>query len=171
MHDLRVIVTGGTFDKVYDPIAETLTFEDTHVIEMLKRGRVNFSYIIEMLMLIDSLYMTLDDRQTIRKRCTESIENRILLTHGTGTLVETAEVLGKSIEDKTIVIVGAMIPYTVKYSDALFNFGLGIGAAMSLPPGVYVGMNGLAIPWHNVIKNTETGVFEAKWGSEFLPER
>ena len=111
-------------------------------------------------MLKDSLYMTDEDRQLILRKCQSCLEDRLLVTHGTGTMVETAAVLGKNLKRKTAVLTGAMIPYSIKNSDAMFNFAFGYGAALALPAGVYVAMNGRIFHWNNVQKNTEVGYFE-----------
>ncbi len=162
MNDLRILVTGGTFDKVYDPLTEQLAFTDTHVDEILKNGRVTRKIIVKRLMLKDSLYMTDIDRIVVSESCRKSLEDRILITHGTGTMVKTAETIaqGVDVENKTIVIMGAMVPYSVSFSDAVFNFGFGTAAALCLPYGVYISMNARVFHWDNVKKNTEKGLFE-----------
>ncbi|MBI3033585.1 asparaginase [Candidatus Woesearchaeota archaeon] len=160
MNELRILVTGGTFDKVYDPIAEILTFANTHVDEMFRLGRATIDFAIEQLMLKDSLYMTDSDRESILERCRNTLENRILVTHGTGTMVETATVLGNGKVGKTIVLTGAMVPYSFSGSDALYNLAFATCAAVSFPCGVYIAMNARIFNWDNVKKNTETGLFE-----------
>ena len=157
---VRILVTGGTFDKVYDPINEKLDFTETHIPEILKQGRNRTEVELETLMLKDSLYMTDADRQHILEKCQSSLEDNILITHGTGTIVETAKVLGQNLEGKTVVLTGAMMPYSVNNSDALFNFAYAFGAVQSLPNGVYIAMNGRIFYDGNVIKNTEIGEFE-----------
>ena len=160
---VRIYITGGTFDKVYDPIREKLDFTETHVPEILRIGRNKNKVELETLMLKDSLYMTDADRQYILEKCRSCLEDRILITHGTGTMIETARVLGendKSLEDKTIVLLGAMVPYSVSDSDAIFNFAFAYGALQSLSNGVYINMNGKILCWNNVKKNPETGEFE-----------
>ena len=157
---VRILITGGTFDKVYHPILEQLVFDETRVPEILKLGRVKAKTAIEQLMLKDSLYMTDDDRQLILERCQGSLENRIVITHGTGTIVETAKVLGQNLEGKTAVLTGAMVPYSVSNSDAVFNFGGAFYAAFALPSGVYIAMNGKIFNWDNVRKNPATREFE-----------
>ncbi len=157
---LRILVTGGTFDKVYHPTLEQMTFEHSHVPEMIAQGKVTAQVAIEQLMLKDSLYMTDDDRQLILQKCRSSLEGRILVTHGTGTMVETAQLLGRNITEKTVVLTGAMVPYCVSGSDALFNFAGAFYAASLLPSGVYVAMNGEVVSWDNVRKNTDKSYFE-----------
>ncbi len=157
---VRIYVTGGTFDKEYNELNGTLFFKDTHVREMLRLGRCNLDLEIRTLMMIDSTEMTDIDRESIRKNCAECDTDQIVITHGTDTLAETAAVLGRTIEDKTIVLVGAMVPYTFGSSDGLFNLGSALAFAQSLPHGVYVAMNGRYFAWDNVRKNRSSGIFE-----------
>jgi L-asparaginase len=158
---LRVFVTGGTFDKTYDEIHGRLSFGDTHVPEMLTLGRSRVELTVETLMMIDSLEMTDIDRERIVARCAECLERRIVVTHGTDTMVETARAVAESIGDKTIVLTGAMIPYAFGSSDGLFNLGSALSFAQVLPPGVYIAMNGQCFPWDRVRKNTQSGTFES----------
>jgi L-asparaginase len=157
---IRVLITGGTFDKEYDELHGVLYFKDTHLPEMLRLGRCRVPVEVETVMLVDSLHMTDDDRRRIALRCRNSPETCIVITHGTDTMVETAAVLAAAAPDKTIVLTGAMVPYAFGSSDGLFNLGSAISYVQSLPPGVYVAMNGTHFDWHNVRKNRETGVFE-----------
>lgn len=157
---LKIFITGGTFDKEYNYITGQLYFKDTHLNEMLKLGRSNLDVDVRTLMMEDSLSLTEEDRQIILHNCRKTPEDRIVITHGTDTMVETAKVLAKGIEDKTIVITGAMIPYTFGSSDGLFNLGSAVAFAQSKPHGVYVAMNGLCFDWDNVRKNKKTGFFE-----------
>jgi len=158
---LRVFVTGGTFDKTYDEIHGRLSFGDTHVPEMLTLGRSRVELTVETLMMIDSLEMTDIERERIVARCAECLERRIVVTHGTDTMVETARAVAESISDKTIVLTGAMIPYAFGSSDGLFNLGSALSFAQVLPPGVYIAMNGQCFLWDRVRKNTQTGTFES----------
>ena len=157
---LRIFVTGGTFDKEYDEIHGRLFFKDTHVHEMLRLGRSRVEVAITPLMMIDSLEMKMDDRTRIRDACRVCKEERIVITHGTDTIVETAGVLAAGLEGKTAVLTGAMIPYAFGSSDGLFNLGSALSFAQVLPPGVYIAMNGMVFPHDRVQKNTLTGVFE-----------
>jgi L-asparaginase len=159
---LRVLVTGGTFDKTYDEIRGRLSFGDTHVPEMLRLGRSRVALAVETLMMIDSLEMTDDDRARVVKRCAECSEREIVVTHGTDTMVETAGALAAGISGKTVVLTGAMIPYAFGSSDGLFNLGSALSFAQVLPPGIYIAMNGQCFPWDRVRKNRETGVFESR---------
>lgn len=159
---LRVLVTGGTFDKTYDEIHGRLSFGETHVLEMLRLGRSRVDLTVETLMMIDSLDMTDDDRARIVKRCVECSEREIVITHGTDTMVDTARALAEGVTDKTVVLTGAMIPYAFGSSDGLFNLGSALSFAQVLPPGIYIAMNGQCFPWDHVRKNTATGVFESQ---------
>jgi L-asparaginase len=157
---IRIFVTGGTFDKEYNELNGELYFKDSHLPEMLKLGRSNLDLQVRTLMMIDSLHMTDDDRQIILQHCRNVPESRVVITHGTDTMVETAAVLARGIAGKTVVLTGAMIPYKFGSSDGLFNLGSALAFAQSLPPGVYVAMNGRYFPWNRVRKNRKTGVFE-----------
>ncbi len=157
---IRMFVTGGTFDKEYNELDGELYFKDTHLPEMLKLGRCKVDVEVRTLMLIDSLEMTDADRGIILEQCRKAKETRIVITHGTDTMEETARVLGKSITEKTVVLTGAMVPYKFGSSDGLFNLGSALAFAQTLPPGVYIAMNGRYFTWDNVKKNRESGVFE-----------
>ena len=157
---IRILITGGTFDKEYDMINGKLDFEETHVPEMLKLGRCTVETDIRTLMMIDSLEMTNTDRELILHNCKTVPEDKILLTHGTDTMSVTAEYLAKANLPKTIVITGAMIPYKFGSSDGFFNLGAAMAFLQTLPHGVYVAMNGRYFSWDNVRKNEKTGFFE-----------
>ena len=158
---IAILVTGGTFDKQYNELAGTLTFKETHVPEMLRLGRCRVDVAVRQLMMIDSLEMTDADRHSIADACLASAESRIVVTHGTDTMVDTARTLAKVMEGKTIVLTGAMVPYAFGSSDGLFNLGSALSFAQALPAGVYIAMNGRAFRWDDVRKNRETGVFES----------
>jgi L-asparaginase len=158
---IRILVTGGTFDKEYNELTGRLFFEDTHVPEMLRLGRCLLDVKVRTLMMIDSLEMTDDDRRIIAEHCAGAPESRIVITHGTDTMVETAAHLGRAASGKTIVLTGAMVPYKFGSSDGLFNLGSALGFVQTLPPGVYIAMNGRCFAWDHVRKNPERGVFEA----------
>ncbi|NUP96573.1 MAG: asparaginase [Planctomycetaceae bacterium] len=157
---LRVLVTGGTFDKNYNELEGRLHFRETHVPEMLELGRARLDVTVETLMLIDSLEMTDEHRAQVLEACRRAPENHIVVTHGTDTMELTARTLGAANLPKTIVITGAMVPYTFGSSDGLFNLGSALAFAQSLPPGTYVAMNGRVLTWEHVRKNRATGVFE-----------
>ncbi len=132
-----------------------LFFKDTHVPEMLRLGRSPVETTVRTLMMIDSLEMTDTDRQSIVQHCQSCRESRIVITHGTDTKVETAAALAAAVEGKTIVLTGAMVPYAFGSSDGLFNLGSALSFAQVLPAGVYVAVNGTALPWDDVRKNRE----------------
>jgi len=160
---VRILVTGGTFDKEYNELTGQLFFRKTHVPEMLGRGRSRVDVEIERILMMDSLDMTDADRAHIIERCRSAGERQIVITHGTDTMVETARALAEaSIEGKTIVLTGAMIPYVFGSSDGLFNLGSALSFVQVLPPAVYVAMNGQYFRWDGVRKNRDTGYFEAK---------
>jgi L-asparaginase len=158
---IRIFVTGGTFDKEYDEINGRLFFKDSHVTEMLRLGRSAVEVEARTLMMIDSLEMSDEDRALILHACQTCPDDRIVITHGTDTMSVTAGVLGRSGAGakKTIVLTGAMIPYKFGSSDGLFNLGASLAFAQSLPPGVYVAMNGRVFNWDNVMKDKRTGEF------------
>jgi L-asparaginase len=157
---IRIIVTGGTFDKKYDEIEGALTFKDTQLPKILRQVRVTVPVAFETNQLIDSLYMTAEHRQSILAACRAAPESQIIITHGTDTVVETAQLLGQAALDKAIVLTGAMVPYSVFGSDALFNLGTAVGAVQLLPVGVYIAINGRIFNWDNVQKDRQRGVFE-----------
>jgi L-asparaginase len=157
---IRIFITGGTFDKEYNELDGKLFFKDTHLPEMLKLGRCKVPVEIRALMLVDSLEMTDADRQIIVEQCRKSREDRIVITHGTDTMEETAKMLGQAGLEKTIVLTGAMVPYKFGSSDGLFNLGSALAFAQTLSRGVYVVMNGRCFLWDNVKKNKKTGEFE-----------
>jgi L-asparaginase len=159
---IRIFVTGGTFDKTYDEIRGALAFADTHLGEMLRLGRSRVDVAVSTLMMVDSLDMTDADRDLIVRNCVQCPESRIVITHGTDTMVETAHALSAGVQEKTVVLTGAMIPYAFGSSDGLFNLGSALSFAQMLPSGVYIAMNGQHFPWDKVRKNRETGVFEAR---------
>jgi L-asparaginase len=158
---IRILVTGGTFDKEYDELTGRLFFKDTHVEEMLRRGRCRVEVAVETVMMIDSLELDDRGRSDIVRRCRESAESCIVITHGTDTMVETARALAAaSLTTKTIVLTGAMVPYAFGSSDGLFNLGSALSFVQVLAHGVYVAMNGQHFSWDDVRKNRESGVFE-----------
>ena len=157
---IKIFVTGGTFDKEYDEIKGILFFNKTHISEVLKKGHCKLKVDITTLTMKDSIDMTDEDRKITLENCKKTKEDRILITHGTDTMVETAKVLANSIKDKTIVLTGAMIPYKFGSSDGLFNLGSSLAFVQTLPHGVYISMNGKYFNWDNVRKNKQRGEFE-----------
>jgi L-asparaginase len=159
---LRLITTGGTFDKRYDPIKGALGFADSHLDTIVTQARMLGPVATEVLMLIDSLDMNDSHRQQILAACKAADEIQMVIVHGTDTMVETAAVLGAAQLGKTIVLTGAMVPFEVAASDALFNLGYAVAAARLAPPGVYVAMNAQLFAWDRVQKNRVLGRFEAR---------
>ena len=159
---IRVLVTGGTFDKEYDELTGRLFFKDTHVAEMLQRGRCRVDVVIETIMMIDSLDLDDEGRASIVEHCRRAPESRLVVTHGTDTMVDTARAVAQAeLTGKTVVLTGAMVPYAFGSSDGLFNLGSALSFVQVLPAGVWVAMNGQHFPWDAVQKNRVTGVFEA----------
>ena len=158
---LHILVTGATIDKVYHPTEGKLGFQRTNVLEMLSQSRVPCSPDdVETVLLKDSLEMCDADRATLAAACLRAPQERLLITHGTDTMVETAAYLASAVPGRTIVLTGAMVPFSVSHSDALFNFGFALAAVSLLPAGVYIAMNGSVFPWNRVRKNREAGCFE-----------
>ncbi len=161
IEQIRLLVTGGTIDKSYCPVEGSLSFSRTHVLSMLKQARVVLpEEQVQTLLLKDSLDLTDEDREVICQAAATAAETKLIVTHGTDTMVLTATRLAARALTKTIVLVGAMVPYTFSNSDGLFNLGLAFGAVQLLPTGVYIAMNGRIFPWDSVRKNCTQGVFE-----------
>jgi len=157
---IRILITGGTIDKEYDPLSGELIFSKSHLSNMLNQVRCKIRFVLEEVMLKDSLQMTTEDREEVLKKCVSCEENKIIVTHGTDTMVETARVLGTHVKGKTVVLIGAMIPYAFGASDALFNLGCAFSAVQALQQGVYITMNGKIFHWDNIRKNKQSGEFE-----------
>ena len=158
---IRILITGGTFDKDYDELTGRLFFRDTHLPEMLRRGRCLLDVAAETVMMIDSLELDDQGRQRIVSRARDCDETAVVITHGTDTMVQTARALaGAGLDRKTVVLTGAMVPYAFGSSDGLFNLGSALSFVQVLPPGVYIAMNGQHFPWDRVRKNTADGCFE-----------
>jgi L-asparaginase len=161
MTTIRILVTGGTFDKEYDELTGRLFFRDTHLPDMLRRGRCRLDVAVETVTMIDSLELDDEGRGRIVERARASEETAIVVTHGTDTMVQTGQVLAAArLTHKTIVLTGAMVPYAFGSSDGLFNLGSALSFVQVLPPGVYVAMNGQHFPWNGVRKNVVSGYFE-----------
>ncbi|MBE3072972.1 MAG: asparaginase [Acidobacteria bacterium] len=157
---IRLLVTGGTFDKEYDEITARLVFKDSHVADMLELGRCHLDVIVSIVMMIDSLDMVEADREALARSCGTYPEPQIVITHGTDTMVDTAAFLATRVTGKTIVLTGAMVPFAFGSSDGMFNLGSALSFVQVLPPGVYIAMNGRYFPWNRVRKNREAGAFE-----------
>jgi len=156
---IRVITVGGTIDKVYFDAKSEFQVGEPQVKEVFDMANVTFKYNLVALIAKDSLEMTDDDRQIVHDYISNCEEKMILVTHGTDTMVDTARYLA-DVEDKTIVLTGAMQPARMKSSDAVFNIGTAVGALQCLPSGAYVAMNGNIFKPENVRKNVTAGKFE-----------
>ncbi|HEY5441976.1 MAG TPA: asparaginase domain-containing protein [Candidatus Saccharimonadales bacterium] len=159
---IKLLITGGTIDARYNYLKATVDYDKTHLKDMLDQGRSRVDIDIEQLTLVDSDKITDEQRQQILEKCNNAEADKIIITHGTDTMVETARFLGENIQDKTIVLVGSMIPYAFKGSDALFNLGAGVTAVQILDKGVFITMNGKVFNWDEVKKNFEIGEFQEK---------
>lgn len=159
---IKLLITGGTIDKQYDKLNGKLIFTQSGIGDMLTQGRTRLELSLETVMLKDSLDLDDNDRQKILASCLACDESRIVITHGTDTMVETSQVLAAGIKDKTIVLLGAMVPYQFKNSDALFNLGCAIAAVQTLGNGVYITMNGKVFNYDEVLKNKELGEFQSR---------
>ena len=161
---IRIIITGGTFDKGYDEIRGELTFKKTHLPEILETVRLTVPVELEINQLVDSLQMSDQQRVEVADSCVAAPESRIIITHGTDTMTDTARVLGERGIPKTIILTGAMVPYAFTGSDAVFNLGCAVAAVQTLPHGVYIAMNGRIFPWDDVRKDFARGVFAPRSG-------
>lgn len=157
---IKLIITGGTIDKRYNELNGELYFPETHLPAMLQQSRCKLEIELQLLMLKDSLDMNEADREKLRQACSATDAKQVIITHGTDTMVESARYLAKTITDKTIVIVGAMVPYMIAQSDALFNLGCAVTAVQLLPTGIYITMNGKVFEWDKVIKDRQAGEFK-----------
>tara|TARA_B100001250_G_scaffold399082_1_gene408076 strand:- start:437 stop:925 length:489 start_codon:yes stop_codon:yes gene_type:complete len=162
MEYIKIFATGGTFDKEYNEISGELFFKNTQLYNLLELGRCKLETKIEPLMLVDSLKMNNSERNYIAEKCKTEITDRIVITHGTDTMVQTAQCIAELNLDKTIILTGAMIPITFGSSDGLFNLGSALSFVQILDNGVYLTMNGHYFKWDEVKKNKKIGVFENK---------
>ena len=160
MKYIKIFATGGTFDKEYNEITGELFFHKTHIYDLLKLGRSQLNVKIETLMMIDSLEMTNNNRELIVKKCKQEKTDKIIITHGTDTMVQTAKLIADNIKKKTILLTGAMIPIQFGSSDGLFNLGSALSFIQVINPGVYITMNGRYFNYNNVYKNKKLGIFE-----------
>ncbi len=157
---IKIFTTGGTFDKIYFDALSKFSFGETIVGELLVEANVGFGYDVVTLMQKDSLDIDDADRQLIRDSITAVNNQQILITHGTDTMVDTANSLF-DIDGKTIVLFGVMQPARMRYSDAMYNLGVASAAVQFLPPGVHIAMNGQLFDPRKVHKNRAQGRFEA----------
>ncbi|MFT4763676.1 MAG: L-asparaginase [Oleispira sp.] len=159
---MKILITGGTLDKQYNPLNGALIFNQTSVAEMLRQSRNTLKIDLDTLMLKDSLEMNDEDRQRISQACNDCDDKHIIVTHGTDTMVESAHAIATQLTpNKTVVLLGAMVPYQFKGSDALFNLGCAIAAVQLLPAGIYITMNGKVFDYREVQKNRALGEFVA----------
>ena len=158
---VAILTTGGTFDKVYFDANSEYSIGDPCITSILDEGNVNSDYRIQSILKKDSLDITSKERQIIKNSVQECAEERIIIIHGTDTMVETAKSL-EDIKDKTIVLTGAMQPARFKKTDAIFNSGFALAAAQILEYGVYITMNGMVFHSDNVKKNIDLEKFETK---------
>ncbi len=156
---IAVFATGGTFDKEYNKISGELYLKKTHIREMLTMGRCRLPVRIQVVMMKDSLHMTEDDRRQILDACLSCPESRIVITHGTDSMEDTARFLADRIPGKTVVLTGAMIPYRFGSSDGLFNLGSALSFVQALPAGVFIAMNGRFFKPYMVRKDRKRGLF------------
>jgi len=158
---MKILITGGTLDKQYNPLNGELIFNQSSITQMLNQSRSTVEVSTEVLMLKDSLDMIDTDRQRLSEACNASDEKQIIITHGTDTMVDSAQVIAADLDiNKTVVLLGAMVPYQFKGSDALFNLGCAMSAVQVLPAGVYITMNGQVFNYREVKKNRTIGEFE-----------
>jgi len=157
---IRIIITGGTIDKEYDPKKQEFVLKNTHIKQMLREGHDLTTAKITKLMLKDSKNMIEKDYNKILIECKNTREKQVVITHGTDNMHKTAQLLGKNIKNKTIILTGALRPGTLEETDALFNLGGAIIAVQALPVGVYVAISGKIFEWHNVRKNKKHARFE-----------
>ena len=160
MKYIKIFATGGTFDKEFNEISGELYFNETHIYDLLKLGRSQLDVKIETLMMIDSLKMAKEDRKFIINKCQKEKTDKIIIMHGTDTMVDTAQLIAATIEDKTIILTGAMIPIKFGSSDGLFNLGSALSFIQVINPGIYITMNGRYFKYDNVYKNKKLGIFE-----------
>ena len=160
---IQILITGGTFDKSYNHISGDLFFERTHIPEMLERSKCRLNVDVKTLMMIDSLEMTKKDIENIIDECKKTKSSRIVITHGTDTMVNTAKKIAEKIKNKTIVLTGAMIPYAFgSSSDGFFNLGSALSFVQTLKNGIYIAINGQYFDYDKVEKNKLKGYFEKK---------
>jgi L-asparaginase len=156
-----ILTTGGTFDKIYFDANSEYSIGEPCISSILDEGNVMSDYRVQSILKKDSLDITHSEREIIKKSVIECEEERIIITHGTDTMVETAKFL-EDIKEKTIVLTGAMQPARFKKTDAIFNSGFAFAAALSLENGVYIAMSGQIFNSNNVRKNIDLGKFECK---------
>lgn len=159
--EIKIMITGGTIDNLeYAAEKNAPKKQQSLIPQLLKQSRLNSDYNVEKILFKDSKFITDNDRESILKKCRNCKEDKIVITHGTMTMPQTAKFIGKFNLKKTIVLVGSAIPANKGKSDALFNLGFALAAVQLLSHGVYVAMNGRIFQSNNVSKNLRTGYFE-----------
>jgi L-asparaginase len=158
---IAILTTGGTFDKVYFDANSEYSIGEPCISSILDEGNVTSDYRVKSILKKDSLDITQDEREIIKEAVLECDEDRIIITHGTDTMVETAKFL-EDIKEKTIVLTGAMQPARFRKTDAIFNSGFAYSAALTLENGIYIAMSGQIFNSNNVKKNIDLGKFETK---------
>jgi len=159
--NIAILTTGGTFDKIYFDANSEYSIGEPCISSILDEGNVTSEFRIKSILKKDSLDINQKERELIKKSVIECEEEKIIIIHGTDTMVETAKFL-EDINDKTIVLTGSMQPARFKKTDAIFNSGFAFAAALSLENGVYIAMNGKIFNSNNVRKNIDLGRFEGK---------
>ena len=160
MMHIKIFTTGGTIDKVYFDATSEYQVGPPNISAVFDELKLGFNYTVESLMKKDSLELTDDDREAIYRAIAKDPTDRILITHGTDTMVQTAKKLA-DIQGKTIVLTGALKPALFKTTDAIFNIGCAVTAVQTLQPGIYIVMNGCVFTHDHVRKNVQHGIFEA----------
>ena len=156
---IEIFTTGGTIDKIYFDAKSDYEIGDPQIVELLRDANLTVAYQVTSLMRKDSLELTDEDRQTVRDAVERSVAKNIVITHGTDTMIATGKFL-QGIEGKTIVFTGAMQPARFRFTDAIYNVASAITAAQTLPPGVYIAMNGQIFDPQQARKNVEMNRFE-----------
>ncbi len=159
---IDIFICGGTIDKTYFPEREVFDFEKTHINELIANARISstVNLNVRFLFMRDSLDMETPDRARIARACRESLSHHIMIMHGTSTMIQTAkEINAQFTGGKTIVLFGALLPYELTKSDALFSFGAALSAVQLLEPGVYITMNGRVWPHDQVAKDEKAAMF------------
>ena len=158
---IKVFTCGGTFEKVYNTLSGELEFKNSCIPEIIKRSRITLNVDFEVLFFKDSLNMNNDDRLIIANKIKREPTKNIVLIHGTDTMTETAKTIKEhTSRDKVVVITGAMLPFSIKESDAMFNLGGAFIAAQTSEPGIWISMNGHIFRSDDVAKNKIKGIFE-----------
>jgi L-asparaginase len=158
---IKLLITGGTIDKTYNHLTGELGFTKTNIRNIINQSRTTIDIATEVLFLKDSLDFEDSDRNLILNKCINSEEKHILISHGTDSMVKTANLLALNISGKTIVLFGAMIPYSINNSDSLFNFGTALCAIQTKKIGTYIAMNGRVFDYNKVDKNRKLGIFKS----------